>query len=214
MLRIYDKYLKKLKRFSPEELHFTEQKFKQFNVKDHLKELNVNQIRSWQNTRAIPYSVAVYNTIRDFNLSSVIRNASAFAFKEVNIIGHRKYDRRGAVGAYKYVTINHFEDFDAFLKYIPSHRLVALELPEHYPHYKDTFVNVKDFFWLPDQCLLIGEEGAGIPNDHISQCWYRVKIEIPGSMRSLNAATAAGIAMYDISYSHINKSTNAKNSNS
>lgn len=180
-----------------------QEKFKQFNVKDELKELPVTSIRSWQKNRSIPYSVAMYNTVRDFNLASVIRNASAFAIQEINIIGWKKYDKRGAVGAYNYVKINHFVDFEAFLKYVGPHNIVALELPEHYPDVPDaTFMELSNFQWRPGYCLLVGEEGAGIPQKDLNQAWHKVKITIPGSMRSLNAATSAGIAMYHMSQTH------------
>lgn len=180
-----------------------QEKFKQFNVKDELKELPVTSIRSWQQNRSIPYSVAMYNTVRDFNLASVIRNASAFAIQEINIIGWKKYDKRGAVGAYNYVKINHFVDFQAFLKYVGPHNIVALELPEHYSDVPEAaFMELSTFQWRPGYCLLVGEEGAGIPQKDLTQAWHKVKITIPGSMRSLNAATSAGIAMYHMSQSH------------
>ena len=197
------KIKKKLCRNSAVENQLEPQKFNQFNVKDHLKELPVSSIRSWQRLNSIPYSVAMYNTVRDFNLGSVIRNASAFSIKEINIIGFRKFDKRGAVGSYNYVKINYFVDFNAFLHYVGVQNLVALELPEHYPDiHPDNFIELQDFKWKPNQCLLIGEEGSGIPFEDISRCWSKVKITIPGSMRSLNAATASGIAMYDISISY------------
>ena len=179
------------------------EKFKQFNVKDELKELPVTSIRSWQENRSIPYSVAMYNTVRDFNLASVIRNASAFAIQEINIIGWKKYDKRGAVGAYNYVKINHFVDFEAFARYVGPHNIVALELPEHYPNVPNpTFMELSEFEWRPGYCLLVGEEGAGIPEKDLRSSFHKIKITIPGSMRSLNAATSAGIAMYSMSRHH------------
>lgn len=178
-------------------------KFKQFNVKDQLKELPVETIKLWQQNKSIPFSVAVYNNVRDFNLASIIRNASAFALKEINIIGWKKYDKRGAVGAYNYVKINHFKDFESFAKYVKPYNIVSLELPEHYPNVPDeAFIELNDFEWRPGYCILIGEEGAGIPEQDLRNGFHRIKITIPGSMRSLNAATAAGIAMYSMSMSN------------
>jgi tRNA G18 (ribose-2'-O)-methylase SpoU len=200
---ILTKIKKKLRRTLPENNQSQPDKFKQFNVKDELKELPVSSIKAWQQNRSIPYSVAMYNNVRDFNLASVIRNASAFAIKEINIIGFRKFDKRGAVGAYNYVKINYFSDFEAFLKHVPPYNLVALELPEHYPDIPSTmFTELSDFEWRPGYCLLVGEENAGIPEDHLRTAWHRVKITIPGSMRSLNAATSSGIAMYSVSSYH------------
>lgn len=175
------------------------EKFKVFNVKDPLQDKPVEEIRKWQQSVSIPYSVAIYNTVRDFNLASIIRNASAFGLKEVNIIGFKKFDKRGAVGSYNYVKINHFMDFEAFSFAIKPQNIIALELPEHYPQLQDSFTELYDFEWVPGQCILIGEEGAGIPEEDLIRCAHKVKMTIPGSMRSLNAATAAGIAMYSIS---------------
>lgn len=198
---IRHKIKKILRRNAPQQENPT--KFPQLNVKDHLKELSVPQIRMWQQNRSIPYSVAMYNNIRDFNLASVIRNASAFAFQEINIIGWRKYDKRGAVGAYNYVKINYFVDFDSFAKHVGAYNIVALELPEHYPNVATSmFTELSDFEWRPGYCLLIGEEGAGIPEADLKRSWHKVKISIPGSMRSLNAATTAGIAMYSAASYH------------
>lgn len=198
---IQTKIKKILRRSAPQQENPT--KFPQLNVKDHLKELSVTQIRTWQQNRSIPYSVAMYNNVRDFNLASVIRNASAFAFQEINIIGWRKYDKRGAVGAYNYVKINYFVDFESFVKHVGAYNIVALELPEHYPDLPESmFTELSNFEWRPGYCLLIGEEGAGIPQDHLKRAWHRVKISIPGSMRSLNAATTAGIAMYSAASYH------------
>lgn len=177
-------------------------KFKVFNVKDPLQGKSVQDIRKWQNSVTIPYSVAMYNTVRDFNLASVIRNASAFALKEINIIGFRKFDKRGAVGSYNYIRINYFPNFDSFIKAVKWNNVVALELPEHYPSWEKDFVELDDFLWRPGHCILIGEEGRGIPEQDLIKCAHKVKITIPGTMRSLNAATTAGIAMYNISRSH------------
>jgi len=202
---IWPKIKKILRRdFSSQHGQNLPEKFKQFNVKDQLKELPVDSIRMWQQNRSIPLSVAMYNNVRDFNLASVIRNASAFSLKEINIIGWKKYDKRGAVGAYNYVKINHFVDFKAFSKYVGPHNIVSLELPEHYPNVPDeTFVELNEFTWRSGYCLLIGEEGAGIPEEDLRNSFHKVKITIPGSMRSLNAATAAGIAMYSMSSANI-----------
>jgi len=176
-------------------------KFNVFNVKDHLKKSSVEEIKEWQQEISIPFSVAIYNNIRDFNLASIIRNASAFGFENIYIIGWRKYDKRGAVGAYNYVNISHFIDFHNFQKAIGYNNIVSLEVSEHYPEYQEQFVELSEFQWRPGHCLLIGEEGAGIPPEDLRTTTSKVNIDIPGSMRSLNAATSSGIAMYS-AYTH------------
>lgn len=173
--------------------------FSPFNVKDELKQLSVEEIRQWQQQKNIPYSVAMYNVVRDFNLASVIRNACAFAFQTVYIIGWRTWDKRGAVGAHHYINIKCVPTFEDFIEEVGLDHIVGLELPEHYPTVKDYFVPVHRFKWTPGDCLLLGEENAGIPIDHLEAINHRVYIDQQGAMRSLNAATAAGIAMYHVS---------------
>lgn len=176
-----------------------QEKFSPFNVKDELQEKTVEEIKDWQKGVTIPYSVAMYNTIKDFNLASVIRNACAFGFEKIFIIGHRKWDRRGAVGAHNYLTIEFLPDFNALMNIFERDHIIALELPEHYPALAHTFAPIQFFEWAYGDCLLLGEEGQGIPLEHLEQVTNRVYIEQPGAMRSLNAATAAGIAMHNIS---------------
>lgn len=173
--------------------------FSPFNVKDELKQFSVEEIKSWQAGISIPYSVAMYNTVKDFNLASVIRNACAFGFERVYIIGYRNWDRRGAVGAQNYVEIVKIPTFEEFIEYIGIEHVVALELPEHYPTVAHSFVPVNEFDWSPGDCILLGEEGSGIPVNELEQIRHRVFIEQPGAMRSLNAATASGIAMHSVS---------------
>lgn len=168
--------------------------FSPFNVKDELKPFTVEQIRDWQKNVSMPYSVAMYNTVKDFNLASVIRNACAFGLETIYIIGRRNWDRRGAVGAQNYVNIEHVETFEQLHTMLGS-KLIGLELPEHYPSIT-SFKKLHEFEFFPGDCILMGEENAGIPIDDLEQLIHKVHIPQIGAMRSLNAATAAGIAMY------------------
>ena len=47
-------------------------------------------------------------------------------------------------------------------------------------------------------CLVIGSEGAGLGRLVSEQCDFLVKIPMRGVLNSLNAATAAGILMYEV----------------
>lgn len=211
-----------------------------FNVRDDLKDKTVESIRQWQTDHSIPYSVAVYNVIRDFNMASVIRNAVSFGFRRMYIIGSRKWDRRGTVGAHHYLEIVHCEDFADFCAKLDqntqldvkerkekifqrideqdwtdrikqetkdeiefffssdAYSITALEIPDHLS--SETLDKIKYFDYnhvvLKDYtCLLLGEEGRGIPEEDILSCDTLVSIPMRGCMRSLNTATASGIVM-------------------
>lgn len=143
----------------------------------------------------------MYNTVRDFNLASVVRNICAFGLETLYIIGFRKWDKRGAVGAYNYIDIEYLRDFDHLCEVVDPSKLVGMELPEHYPEIANEFVELSQYEWFPGQCLVIGEEGCGIPLEHLRRIGAKVYIDQPGAMRSLNAATASGIAMFHMSTS-------------
>lgn len=175
-----------------------EKLFSPFNVKDELQHLHVFEIREWQQQHTIPYSIAMYNTVRDFNLASVVRNICAFGLETLYIVGYRKWDKRGAVGAYNYIDIQYMRDFDELCSVVGVENLVGMELPEHYETLSHDFVELSKFSWRSGQCLLIGEEGCGIPFEHLRQIRSKVYVDQPGAMRSLNAATASGIAMFHI----------------
>ena len=47
--------------------------------------------------------------------------------------------------------------------------------------------------------LVVGHEGDGLPEDTLHACDYRVRIPIHASIDSLHVATAAAIALYELS---------------
>lgn len=64
----------------------------------------------------------------------------------------------------------------------------ASPLPEHFP---------------APLAIVIGSEGAGIPQPVLDRCARRVTIPCPGPVESLNAAVAAGILLYQASRSRV-----------
>lgn len=53
------------------------------------------------------------------------------------------------------------------------------------------------------QILVIGSEAAGVSEEILSRADQRVRIPMQGKVESLNAAVAAGIAMYQIRHNTI-----------
>lgn len=163
------------------------------NIADELRGIPTSVIRETLRERAPGAAVAMFQIEGDFNFGSVVRNANFFGMDEVYYIGRRKWDRRSAVGTHHYTDVIHCPDLEAFLetvleKYVP----VALENNTDFyevplPHYK----------WPTNPIIIIGEENAGIPDELLQYCKAIVNVPRFGSVRSLNAAVAAGIAMYD-----------------
>lgn len=127
----------------------------------------------------------------DFNFSTVIRNANAFAAKEVFYIGKKKFDRRGAVGTYLYTKVRFLSDSESLVRLKDEYLFVGVDNIEG-------SVLIETFVW-PDKpiLLLFGEEGGGLTSEVIRLCDVIVAINQYGSVRSLNVGTASGIVMYE-----------------
>src|SRR4051794_816931 len=75
----------------------------------------VDRYRYWRreaivadlDARRHPFHVAVENWQHDLNIGSVVRNANAFLAAEVHIVGHRKWNRRGAMVTDRYQHVRH-----------------------------------------------------------------------------------------------------------
>lgn len=162
------------------------------NVRDHLKNLEVEAIKNYCAENCINAAVAMTHISGDFNLSNVLRSANFFGFKEAFYIeGSKKWDKRGAVGTHNYTPLNFCRTIDDFWaaiegKYVP----IALENNVDFE-----MQNLFTFKWPKNPILICGEEMLGIDKNILTKCQTIVTIPSYGSVRSLNVATAAGIAM-------------------
>src|ERR1043165_816268 len=169
-----------------------------FNVHDFLKGLSVPEIKDYCRKNTIPAAVAMTHIEGDFNLGTVIRNANFFGFREIFYIGGKKsFDRRSTVGTHHYTDVTHSKTVEEFFsqindKYIP----IALEINVNGSY------SLFTFSWPRNPIIIIGEEQSGIPIDIISRCTYLLTIPGYGSVRSLNAGTASGIAMSHFRMQH------------
>lgn len=172
-----------------------------FNVQDEYKTLTYDEIVDLQRVNSIPIDIAIYNEVNDFNLATIIRNAAIFGFRTVYLIGNKRYDRRGTVGAHHYVNIVHCHSFYVFAGKVRSRQRVALECIEHVPvEWRPEIVEpINQFEFHENDCLLMGLETSGVPLEDIRSGFAMVYIPQRGVLRSLNAGVASGIAMYEAS---------------
>lgn len=165
------------------------------NVADKFREWETELVREHLVQTAFPYAVMMTQISRDFNFGSVIRNANIFGASEIFYFGHKKIDRRGAVGAYLYSKVTFLESMEALKELKKTYSFVAAEQNER-------SVRLKDFIWPSKPLILIGEEGCGLSEEMLQLCDNIVEIPQYGSVRSLNASTASGIVMYDYVSKH------------
>jgi tRNA G18 (ribose-2'-O)-methylase SpoU len=127
-------------------------------------------------------------------LSNVLRTANFFGFREVFYIGgSKRWDRRGAVGVHNYIPFIYcrtvVEFFDLINeKYVP----IALENNVEGRHSTD----IMNFEWPINPVIIVGEEQLGLTKDILDRVNTLIEIPSLGTVRSMNVATAAGIAMF------------------
>lgn len=162
----------------------------QRNVIDGFKDKSDDHIKDILRQTAFPYAVCFENWIGDFNMSTGLRNANAFNAKEVFYLGDKKFDRRGCTGVYNYTPIQWLSSIDDFIKLQDKYTIIGIDnVPGS--------VSMIDFEWPVNPLMVFGSEGTGLTPSMISFCKHIVHIDMFGSVRSLNAGTASGIAMND-----------------
>lgn len=165
------------------------------NVLDDLKSLSVEEIKELNLSNSIPAAIAMHNVYGNLNLGSIIRTANFLGFREVLYFGRRKWDRRGAVGTYHYTQVEYFEDEEKFLSAINDREYNIVALENNVPY----TAPLQKFIWPKNPCILVGEENSGLPEKILADAYGCVEITGRGSVRSLNVATAAAIAMHTLS---------------
>tara|TARA_R110002110_G_scaffold141022_4_gene328720 strand:+ start:770 stop:1315 length:546 start_codon:yes stop_codon:yes gene_type:complete len=164
----------------------------EYNVQDKYKDLTVEEVRRDMRANSHDFAVLMEHWKGDFNISTLIRNANAFNAREVFYLGKKRYDRRGTVGTHHYVDLKFLgTSLDDLAKLKKEYTFVGVD------NNIDRCVGMEDFHWPEKTLMIFGEEGQGISTEVLSMCDHIVSISQYGSVRSLNAGTASGIAMYD-----------------
>lgn len=142
--------------------------------------------------RGISLEIAVENTLRDFNMGTIVRSANAFGVRKVHVIGRRQWNKRGAMMTDKYLEIEYHASPVAFSSVMQQREkcLVALENNVR----SESILSAE----LPGNTVFIfGQEGAGVSEELLALASKTVHIDQLGSTRSLNVGVAAGIAMFE-----------------
>lgn len=184
----------------------------ELNVTDDLKGLSLEEIQAIQKSRTVPFAVCAFNILGNINISTMVRTAVIVAAEKFFIVGRKKWDRRGTVGAQNYIdlevhsTMSDELEVDSRAIYDiivnAGYRPIAVDTCEPDKiwkyHFQNKFYNPTLTGFKP--CFVFGNEGLGLPQDFLDLC-EEDKITIPqfGVMRSLNVSTAAGIVMWHVS---------------
>ncbi len=164
------------------------------NVIDHYKVLTDELIKGdLDENRHQNLSVLCVNIVNDFNIASCQRNANAFGCQDLYIYGSKRYDRRGAVGVERYTPFKHVqgvEDLNELFSKFDN--IISLDNCEGSSP-------IDEYQWPFDKktLIVVGQESIGVPEEILNASHKILYIRQRGSVRSINAANACGIALYD-----------------
>ena len=163
------------------------------NVVDRYRYWSLEAIVADLDTRRHDFHVAIENWQHDFNIGTIVRTANAFLAAEVHIVGNRRWNRRGAMVTDRYQHVRHHADAAGLAAYLhglaqPVRLLGIDNLPGS--------LHLETMELPRDVCFLFGQEGPGLSEQAREVCDGTFSIAQFGSTRSINASSAAAIAMH------------------
>lgn len=162
------------------------------NVLDEFKDLPHDEIVAELDRRGIELEIAIENTLRDFNMGTIVRSANAFGVRAVHVIGRRQWNKRGAMMTDKYLHIEYHASPAAFSSCMQQRQKLVYALENN--------VSSRSILetTLPKEMVFIfGQEGPGVSKELLAIADETIHIDQRGSTRSMNVGVAAGIAMYE-----------------
>ena len=144
------------------------------------------------------FHVAIENWQHDLNIGSIVRTANAFLAEEVHIIGHRRWNRRGALVTDRYQHVRPHPTVEDFVIWARENSLPIIAI-DNVPGCSQL-----ETYKLPESCvLLFGQEGPGLSEAAIAASEVVLEITQFGSTRSINASAAAAITMHSWVVQHV-----------
>ena len=161
------------------------------NVLDKYRYWKMEAIVADLDIRRHSFHVAIENWQHDLNIGSIVRTANAFLAAEVHIVGHKRWNRRGAMVTDRYQHVRHHPTVEEFVAWAEGAGLPIIAI-DNVPGCQQI-----ETYELPENCvLLFGQEGPGLSEAAIAASEAVLEITQFGSTRSINASAAAAITMH------------------
>jgi tRNA G18 (ribose-2'-O)-methylase SpoU len=168
------------------------------NVLDKYRYWKMEAIIADLDIRRHKFHVAIENWQHDLNIGSIVRTANAFLAAEVHIIGHKRWNRRGAMVTDRYQHVRHHPTVEDFVAWAAAEGLPIIAI-DNVPGCQQI-----EKYSLPESCvLLFGQEGPGLSEAAIAASSVVLEITQFGSTRSINASAAAAITMHTWVMQHV-----------
>jgi len=171
-----------------------------------MEELGRKSVEEFKRSQKIPLVVVLENVRSAYNVGSVFRTADAFLIEAIYLTGYtakppHKEIKKTALGAEETVRWKHFANAAGAIEELKQHgyKVLAIEQVANSISLEKTKV--------PDKTALIfGNEVSGIEQSTIALCDGSVEIPQLGMKHSLNIATAAGIVLWEVVRTRIERS--------
>lgn len=195
------------------------------NVRNELQNSTIEENQQFYKDNESPVAIAGINLSGDINISMMIRTASLYGVSKFHIVGRRRYDKRGAVGMDKYISVHkhasckgdHNEVLDVaktiqiLQDFAKTYTMVFLEqvTDENLLEYSKTgctelstvipLCGIRNAIISDNPVMfVVGNENSGIPIQiMMSIPGYIVEIPQRGVGRSHNVAVSLGTVLWE-----------------
>ena len=154
--------------------------------------------REWRRRTEGRVSLLLDNVQNPFNVGSIARTAAALRIEQLYLVGttpppNHPSARKTGLGTERYLG---WSDHGSVAEAAESvredgYRLVGIELTS-------AATPLPDIDLAGDVCLVFGHEDRGLSSSALSMCSSVAFIPLLGKVGSLNVASAASIAMYEV----------------
>ncbi len=170
-----------------------------YNVHNLFQGMDNDKVKNISLKMSLPAALILFNVDGGINISMSIRSAALFGFSDVYIVGRRKRDKRGDVGACNYIRVHQVETIDT--SYFEDNNLMPIIIEQNgHPleemDFHPYFPNTNNNSIASKVAFIVGAEQEGVP-DYIKKDIPVITISQYGVMRSFNVAMASSIVMYE-----------------
>lgn len=175
--------------------------------KRSMEELGRMSVEEFRHSEKLPIVVVLENIRSAYNVGSLFRTADAFRLESIFITGYtahppHKEINKTALGAQDTVSWKYYKTAAEAIATLreKGYQILAIE------QVKDSSM-LHQFSFDPHQkiAVVFGNEVSGINQETINNCDGAIEIPQLGMKHSLNIATAAGVVLWEIVRSHLNR---------